>query len=96
MQKTTEVPKFVFRDQTNLKNSKKRIYDLLMPYIWPKEPSARKVIIGATVLLCAAKGLNAYVPFMLKQGIDTLAQEHPKFSTAFMLFGGFGGFGRAF
>ena len=34
--------------------------------------------------------MNAYVPFMLKQGIDTLAQAHPNFTTAFMLFGGFG------
>jgi len=90
VQKSTEVPKFVYRDQTNITNSRKRITNLLMPYIWPKEPSSRKIILGATVLLMCAKGLNAYVPFMLKQGIDTLASEHPNFTTAFMLFGGFG------
>ena len=61
-----------------------------MPYIWPKDPSSRRIIVGATWLLVAAKGMNAYVPFMLKQGIDTLAQAHPNFTTAFMLFGGFG------
>jgi hypothetical protein len=84
------VPKFVTQETSEVTNSRARILKLLKPYAWPKDVSIRRIIIGATALLFVSKGLNAYVPFILKEGIDTLASAHPNFSSAFFFFGAFG------
>jgi ABC-type multidrug transport system fused ATPase/permease subunit len=88
--KGKDIPNFVYKETGEIANSRKKIIRLLKPYIWPKDISARRIIVGATVLLVVSKGLNAYIPFMLKNGIDNLAQENPNFTNAFMVFGAFG------
>ncbi|MBM3585119.1 MAG: ABC transporter ATP-binding protein/permease [Alphaproteobacteria bacterium] len=45
----------------------------LMPHLWPKgEPELRARVVGALVLLVAAKLATVYVPIVYKHAVDTL------------------------
>lgn len=45
----------------------------LLPYLWPEgEPELRWRVVGAVVLLIAAKGLTVTVPFFYKGAVDAL------------------------
>lgn len=85
------LPEFVERDLTEQKVSTRKIVSFLWPYIFPKDRKLRIVMLSTLALLVASKGLNAYVPFILKEGIDSMASAHPNYKLAAILFASFAG-----
>ena len=70
------LPRFVERENVKSYSIKKTI-EYIWPYLLPADKSIRKITWATVGLLIASKGLNAYVPFILKDAIDSLSIAHP-------------------
>lgn len=81
---TIRIPEFVEREIPDNLYTKRHILTFLWPYIFPKDNKLKLAMISTAGFLVASKTLNAGVPFILKEGVNTLSSS---FTWAGVLFG---------
>ncbi|CAG9312960.1 unnamed protein product [Blepharisma stoltei] len=67
-----QIPEFVEREIPDNIYTKRHILKFLYPYIFPKDFKLRMAVFSTAGLLVASKSLNAGVPFILKEAVNTL------------------------
>ena len=62
----------------------------MIPYLWPKgEGWVKRRVVGALLMLIAAKIVSVSTPFLYKQAVDNLAGDAPDAAATFKAkFGG--------
>ena len=82
------LPRFVEKE-SNKSYSASKTFNFVWPYVYPNEKSIRKTTRATVALLFSAKVLNAYVPFILKEAVDSLTISNPVFLYTGSLFFGY-------
>ena len=85
------VPEFVEKEIPSKKFSVRKTVSFLWPYIMPADNRLRVTMLSTVGLLVLSKGINAGVPFILKEGVNSLATHHPNFTYAALLMGSYAG-----
>ncbi len=58
---------------TGQQHSDWRTIRTLLPYLWPPDPQLRLRVVGAMLLLAAAKVVNVWIPVLYKHAVDALS-----------------------
>mmetsp|Transcript_787 Transcript_787/g.1524 ORF Transcript_787/g.1524 Transcript_787/m.1524 type:complete len:439 (-) Transcript_787:5210-6526(-) len=74
-----KLPDFVEGDITQAKASRTSMFRFFWPYVYPKDKSRRVIMLGTLGLLIFSKGLNAYIPFILREGINAASGIDPTY-----------------
>lgn len=74
-----KLPDFVEGDLAQSKASRTSIFKFFWPYVYPKDRTRRVIMLTTLGLLLFSKGLNASIPFVLREGINAAAEVNPAF-----------------
>ena len=71
------LPRFVEKERSKEYSSKETV-KFIWPYLFPIDKKIRQITWATVGLLFTSKSLNAFAPFILKEGIDSLAIASPE------------------
>lgn len=71
------LPRFVEKERSK-QYSLKETLKFIWPYFFPEDKQIRRLTWATVGLLFVNKSLNAYVPFLLKDGINSLSVTNPE------------------
>jgi ABC transporter ATM len=74
-----KLPDFVEGEISTVKASRTSMFKFFWPYVYPKDRPRRLIMLGTLGLLLFSKGLNAYIPFVLREGINAASGINPAY-----------------